>query len=35
MKKLKKDDIVLPKFVRDVDSYVKCLDVIAKHNFVE
>lgn len=34
MKKLKKDDIVLPKFVEDVDSYIKCLDVIAKHNFV-
>lgn len=35
MKSLKKDDIVLPKFVQNVESYVKCLDVIAKHNFVE
>lgn len=35
MKKLRKDDIVLPKFVEDADAYVKLLDVIAKHNFVE
>jgi len=35
MKKLKKDGIVLPKFVENVEEYVKCLDVIAKHNFVD
>ena len=35
MKKLRKDDIVLPKFVENVEEYVKCLDVIAKHNFVD
>jgi len=35
MKKLRKDDIVLPEFVENVEEYVKCLDVIAKHNFVD
>jgi hypothetical protein len=36
MKALKRDDgIVIPKFVENVDEYVKCLDVIAKHNFIE
>jgi hypothetical protein len=35
MKKLKKDNIVLPNFVRDVADYVKRLDVIAKHNFIK
>jgi len=35
MKKLKKDDLVLPTFVEDVDEYVQRLDVIAKHNFVD
>ena len=34
MKKLRKEDIVLPKFVENPSEYVKCLDVIAKHNFV-
>lgn len=35
MKKLKLDRVVLPKFVENVDEYIKCLDVIAKHNFVD
>ena len=35
MKKLKKDELVLPKFVEDVESYVKALDIIAKDNFIE
>ena len=36
MKKLKKGDgIVLPKFVENMEEYHKCLDVIAKHNFVD
>ena len=35
MKKLRKDDLVMPKFVQDVETYMKCLDVIAKHNFVD
>jgi hypothetical protein len=35
MKKLIKDNIVLPKFVENVEEYVKCLDIIAKHNFLE
>jgi hypothetical protein len=26
---------VLPKFVENVEEYVKCLDIIAKHNFLE
>ena len=35
MKKLKKDNIVLPKFVENPDDYVSRLDVIAKHNFID
>ena len=35
MKKLKKDDLVLPKFVEDPEEYVRRLDVIAKHNFID
>lgn len=35
MKKLKKDNIVLPKFVVDEKDYVSRLDVIAKHNFID
>lgn len=35
MKALKKDGLVLPKFVENPDDYVKCLDVIAKHNFID
>ena len=35
MKKLKKDDLVLPKFVENVDEYLQRLDVIAKHNFID
>lgn len=35
MKKLIKDDIIMPKFVENVEEYVQCLDVIAKHNFLE
>ena len=35
MKKLKKDNIVLPKFVIDADEYKRRLDVIAKHNFID
>lgn len=35
MKNLKKENIVLPMFVRDPNEYVKCLDVIAKHNFID
>lgn len=39
MAKLKRDDgIVLPKFVEDdaaVECYRKCLDVIAKDNFID
>lgn len=35
MKKLRKEDIVMPKFVENPAEYVKCLDVIAKHNFVD
>lgn len=34
MKKLKKDNIVLPNFVLDVEDYVSRLDVIANHNFI-
>jgi hypothetical protein len=29
MKKLKKNDLVLPKFVENVDEYKRALDVIA------
>jgi hypothetical protein len=25
----------LPKFVENVDEYNRCLDVIAKHNFID
>ena len=35
MKKLKKDNIVLPKFVIDQEEYKKRLDVIARHNFID
>ena len=35
MKKLIKKYLVLPKFVEDVEEYKKCLDVIAKHNFID
>jgi hypothetical protein len=35
MKKLRKENIVLPKFVEDPADYVRRLDVIAKHNFVD
>jgi hypothetical protein len=35
MKKLVKKELVLPKFVEDVDEYKRCLDVIAKHNFID
>ena len=35
MKKMKTDDVVLPKFVEDADDYVRRLDVIAKHNFID
>jgi len=35
MKKLKKENIVLPKFVEDQEDYKKRLDVIAKHNFID
>ena len=35
MKKLKKADLVLPKFLDDVEEYKRCLDVIAKHNFID
>jgi hypothetical protein len=35
MNKLKKDNIVLPKFVECQEDYVKCLDTIAKHNFIK
>lgn len=35
MKKLRKENIVLPKFVKDPADYVARLDVIAKHNFVD
>ena len=35
MKKMKTDDLVLPKFVEDADEYVRRLDVIAKHNFID
>lgn len=34
-KNLKKDGIVLPNFVKDVAEYTQCLDVIAKHNFID
>jgi hypothetical protein len=35
MKNLKKKNIVLPKFVEKAEEYVQCLDVIAKHNFID
>ena len=35
MKKLKKENLVLPKFVEDPASYVRALDVIAKDNFID
>lgn len=35
MKKLKKENIVLPTFVQDPVDYVKRLDIIAKHNFID
>ena len=35
MKKLKKENLVMPKFVEDPASYVKALDVIAKDNFID
>ena len=34
-KHLKKDGLVLPNFVKDVNEYISCLDVIAKHNFID
>ena len=38
LKKLVKDEIVLPKFVENADKikeYKRCLDVIAKDNFID
>ena len=35
MKKLKKENLVLPKFVEDPAEYIKALDVIAKDNFID
>ena len=35
MKKLKKENLVMPKFVEDPASYVRALDVIAKDNFID
>lgn len=29
------DKIVLPKFMEDIKEYRKCLDIIAKKNFID
>ena len=33
-KRLKKENILLPRFMDDMDDYMKALDVIAKTNFI-
>ena len=35
IKKIKKENLVLPKFVIEPEAYLKCLNVIAKHNFID
>jgi hypothetical protein len=33
--KLKKDQIVLPKFMENMDEYMRALDIIAKTNHID
>ena len=34
-KRLKKDNILLPTFMSDMDQYMAALDIIARYNHVE
>lgn len=34
-RRIKKEGILLPKFMEDMDEYMRALDIIAKTNFID